>query len=126
VETLIHHFTADFVQHRRRIFAKFGERMVNRSVAALLKRKLHGAIRQGRVKAIDLVNQTIAKTPASFGIEVEAHRHLILDWWEERKNIYHGGHRESQRRQLLFSATAYRTARTKLFSSIRLLCVLCG
>jgi len=79
VEALVHHLAADFVQYLSGIFAEFGKRMVGRSVASLLERKLHRAIRQGREEGVDLVNQTMAEAPASFGIEVEAHKYAILD-----------------------------------------------
>ena len=52
---------------------------MDRPVRSLLDRKLNRTVGQRREEKIDLVNQTIAEAPASFGIEVEAPYDVILD-----------------------------------------------
>jgi hypothetical protein len=79
VKSLVHHLTANLVKHLSSIFTQLRKRIVQRSIAAPLERELHWPVRQGREEGVNLVNETIAQPPASVGVEVEAHKHLILD-----------------------------------------------
>ena len=78
MKTLVHHLAANFIEHFAGIFTQLRKGIVQWSIAALLERELHWAIRQGREKGVNLINQTIAEPPASVGVEVEAHKHSIL------------------------------------------------
>jgi hypothetical protein len=78
MKTFIDHLAKDFVEYLVSVFAMLGQDIVQSSERPLLGRKLHRAVGQGSEETVDLINEVVAKTAASGGVQVEAHDSLIL------------------------------------------------
>ncbi len=86
IEALVHHLTADFIQHFARIFADFRQSVVQCSECTFVRGKLHVAVGKGREVSVYLIDQKIAQSAAGFGIKFEVHIALSADASRGRSN----------------------------------------